>query len=150
MAGTNPIELYLDSTSLRRAAKRIGKKINYEGLMQGLKLTWKIEKANIYMIRNMANETDKLDGFISQATKANYTPIVQELARSDGFFEFTTKLALDTMDCKTEYIGIGTSDISILPAFELLVSRGHKIVFLGVEPMELLAPYISHSYSVGI
>lgn len=147
MAGTNELTIYFDSISIRQVAKDVNKRTDYRGLMSGLKHVFSIAEAKLYIVKNTDNPTTKFDAYVEQIKKSEFTPVVQELCSKDGFYTFTPQICIDALNCKTEYVAIGTTDIGVLPLFKVLQERGHKVCLMSVTQIDILMPYVTHFFT---
>ena len=140
--------LFFDSVSIRRAAKVKGLHTDYTGLMHGLKMLYNIVEARLYIIKNTdSSDASKFDAYVAQVTKAGFKPIIQEVSKDDGFFYFTPRICIDALGVNTKQIGIGTTDISILPLLQTLKEREHTITLFSIEKAAILMPCVDNFYS---
>lgn len=140
--------LFFDSVSIRRVAKIKGLHTDYTGLMQGLRMIYSVVQARLYIIKNVDNsDMSKFDAYVAQVTKAGFTPIIQEISKADGFFYFTPRICVDALSASTKQIGIGTTDISILPLLQTLKEREHTVTLFSIDKPDILMPCVDNFYS---
>ena len=147
MSSNTDLTILFDSVSIRRVAKAKNVHTDYTGLMNGIKMVFNVVDARLYVIKNIDSENDKFNGYLAQVERAGFSPVVQEVRKTDGFFCFTPQLCVDAMECKTEHVGIGTTDVSVLPLLQKLRERGHTVVLFGIEPPEIMMQYVNHFYT---
>lgn len=141
------LTLLFDSVSIRRAAKATGKNIEYLGLLQGIKMLYELKQASLYVIRNLSAPEDQFNNYVEKMRRAGFDTIAQEVDPTDGYYDFAPQLCLDAVAATTEYVALGTNNISILPALRHLKANGHHTILFSTECPRILEPWVDSFYT---